>query len=210
MPVSSRAAVDDLRIEPGEKIRRTQHVVCVHQKTGQEAVVHGLSGRNAAKRIQVAREHCLSDAAVIRVRDRGDQPLHVRERGVSVDRCRRYEQRFIICVRGLGHADAVHAHLQRAAVFRNAAADLHDAAGIVRTRADRAAVVPDLDLDAARAVTDRAAEKGLAAVGRLERRCAQDVKALDIHAGAHIRNGFVVFHSSAFLPAKRVTLCSVS
>ena len=187
-----------------EKIRRAQHIVSMHQKAGQETVVHALPGRNAPECIEGPRQHRLGHAAVIRVRDRGDQPLHVRQRGVRVDGRRRHEQRRVIIVRRFGHTDAVDADLQRTAVFRDAAADLYDAAGIVRARADRAAVVPDLDLHAARAVADRTAEKRFAVVRRLERRRAQNIKALDIHAGEHIRNGFVEFHGSAFPPAERV------
>ena len=199
-----QATVNDLRIQAREKIRRAQHVVSMHQKAGQETVVHALPGRNAPECIEVPRQHRLGHAAVIRVRDRGDQPLHVRQRGVRVDGRRRHEQRRVIIVRRFGHTDAVDADLQRTAVFRDAAADLYDAAGIVRARADRAAVVPDLDLHAARAVADRTAEKRFAVVRRLERRRAQNIKALDIHAGEHIRNGFIEFHGSAFPPAERV------
>ena len=50
----------------------------------------------------------------------------------------------------------------------------------------------------------RTAEKRFAVVSRLERRRAQNIKALDIHAGEHIRNGFIEFHGSAFPPAERV------
>ena len=199
-----QAAVNDLRIQAREEIRRAQHVVSMHQKAGQKTVVHALPGRNAPERVEVPRQHRLGDTAVIRIRDRGDQPLHIRQRSVRVDGRRRHEQRCVVIVRRFGHADAVNADLQRTAVFRDTAADLHDAAGVLRACADGAAVVPDLDLHAARAVADRAAEKRLAAVGRLERRRAQNIKALDIHAGEHIRNGSVVFHGSAFPPAERV------
>ena len=199
-----QAAVNDLRIQAREKIRRAQHVVSMHQKAGQETVVHALPGRNAPECIEVPRQHRLGHAAVIRVRNRGDQPLHVRQRGVRVDGRRRHEQRRVIIVRRFGHTDAVDADLQRTAVFRDAAADLYDAAGIVLARADRAAVVPDLDLHAARAVADRTAEKRFAVVSRLKRRRAQNIKALDIHAGEHIRNEFIEFHGSAFPPAERV------
>ena len=198
-----QAAVNDLRIQASEEIRRAQHIVSMHQEAGQKTVVHALAGRNAPERVEVPRQHRLGNAAIIRVRDRGDHPLHIRQRGVRVDRCRGHKQRRVVIIRRFSHADAVNADLQRAAIFRNAAANLHDAAGILRARADGAAVVPDLDLHAARAVADRTAEKRLAAVGRLERRRAQNIKALDIHAGEHIRNRFVVFHDSAFPPAER-------
>ena len=200
-----QAAVNDLRIQACEEIRRAQHVVSMHQKAGQKTVVHALPGRDAPERVEVPRQHRLGDAAVIRVCDRSHQPLHIRQRGVRVDGRRRHEQRRVVIVRRFGHADAVNADLQRTAVLRDAAADLHDAAGVLRVCADGAAVVPDLNLHAARAVADRAAEKRLSAVGRLERRRAQNIEALDIHAGEHIRNAFVVFHSgSAFPPAERV------
>lgn len=118
---SSRAAVNDLRIQAREEIRRAQHVVSMHQKAGQKTVVHTLPGRNAPERVEVPRQHRLGDTAVIRVRDRGDQPLHIRQRGVRVDGRRRHEQRRVVIIRRLGHTDAVNADLQRTAVLRDAA-----------------------------------------------------------------------------------------
>ena len=193
-PGQKEAAVDDLAVKPGEKIRQPQHIGRVHQKSRKEAVVDALGRGDRAEGAQMPREHRLGHGAVIRVRERAEQTADLIEPRVDVDRRDRHERRHVVAVAVCRHTDAAGRELRRTLELRDLRADLDHAADIVRVCADGAGIVPDLEIDRAAAVGQHAGQKRLAGGSRLEQRVLEYIKSFHVVAGPHRGDGLVIFH----------------
>ena len=109
-----QTAVDDLRVKSGEKIRRLQHIVGMHQKAGQKAVVHAFACRNAAESIEMALEHALRNTLVVLVSECLQHSADVLHGAVCIDGRDRHERRQIIMVGGQRKANPADGDLRHA------------------------------------------------------------------------------------------------
>ena len=200
-PREEQAAVDGAGIEPGEEVRRLEHVRRVHQETAQKRVVDALGRGNPLERVAVAAQHLAADRAVVRVVDRLDPAQHLVIRLPAVERGDGNERVRLHRILRSGEPQTADRDLRRAAVFAHGAAQLDDLARV--RRADGAGIVPELALDRAAAVGKDRRHKGLARRRRLERGAAEDVEPLDLVAGMHLADGFSVFQGVSYSQGRR-------
>ena len=151
-----QAPVNDPGIEPRQVIGQPQHVGRVHQKAGQEAVVHALGRRDRPEGLEMPLEHRAGDGLIVGILHGVDQAADLLQTLVRIDRSDRHEGRHVILVIAVRHTDAACRELRRALELGDLPADLDDPAGVGRVRADGAGVVPDLQVDRAGAVGQHA------------------------------------------------------
>ena len=122
----------------------------MHQKAVDKAVVYAFGGRDRDKGIPVAAQHLPANTLIIGVFHGGEHLLQLRQRPVHINGRRRHQIAEFIRILRPGQTDPVCRHLQAAPELRDPAHDTDHLPLI--PFAQRAGIIPDLQLHRGRPV----------------------------------------------------------